>query len=114
MNSKKNTEPTAPREPATIFVADDEAMVVESRLSPIVQAAFNEEITKRDVRGVLSGERDKVMTDVRSRLADEAKSFGIEIVDVRIKRVDFVADITESVWIAASVTSRVSMVRRAS
>ena len=28
MNSKKNTEPTAPREPATIFVADDEAMVV--------------------------------------------------------------------------------------
>ena len=71
---------------------------LESRLSPIVQAAFNEEITKRDVRGVLSGERDKVMTDVRSRLADEAKSFGIEIVDVRIKRVDFVADITESVY----------------
>ena len=71
---------------------------LESRLSPVVQAAFNEEITKRDVRGVLSGERDKVMTDVRSRLADEAKSFGIEIVDVRIKRVDFVADITESVY----------------
>ena len=71
---------------------------LESRLSPIVQAAFNEEITKRDVRGVLSGERDKVMQDVRSRLADEAKSFGIEIIDVRIKRVDFVADITESVY----------------
>ncbi len=71
---------------------------LESRLSPVVQAAFNEEITKRDVRGVLSSERDKVMQDVRNRLADEAKAFGIEIVDVRIKRVDFVADITDSVY----------------
>jgi membrane protease subunit HflC len=71
---------------------------LESRLSPVVQAAFNEEVTKRDVRGVLSSEREKVMNDVRARLADEAKAFGIEIVDVRIKRVDFVADITDSVY----------------
>ena len=71
---------------------------LESRLSPVVQAAFNEEVTRRDVRSVLSREREKVMNDVRARLADEAKSFGIEIVDVRIKRVDFVADITDSVY----------------
>ncbi len=71
---------------------------LESRLSPVVQAAFNEEITRRDVRGVLATEREKVMNDVRTRLADEAKAFGIEIVDVRIKRVDFVADITDSVY----------------
>jgi len=71
---------------------------LEVKLSPVVQAAFNEEITKRDVRGVLATEREKVMTDVRNRLGDEAKAFGIEIVDVRIKRVDFVADITDSVY----------------
>ena len=71
---------------------------LESRLSPVVQAAFNEEITKRDVRGVLAKERETVMKDVRTRLSDEAKAFGIEIVDVRIKRVDFVADITDSVY----------------
>jgi modulator of FtsH protease HflC len=71
---------------------------LEGKLAPVVQAAFNEEITKRDVRGVLAGERDKVMTDVRKRLTEEAKDFGIEIVDVRIKRVDFVADISESVY----------------
>ena len=71
---------------------------LESRLSPVVQAAFNEEVTKRTVQGVLSAEREKVMGDVRQRLADDAKSFGIEIVDVRIKRVDFVADITDSVY----------------
>ena len=71
---------------------------LESRLSPVVQAAFNEEITRRDVRGVLATEREKVMNDVRARPGDEAKSFGIELVDVRIKRVDFVADITASVY----------------
>lgn len=71
---------------------------LEARLSPVVQAAFNEEITKRDVKGVLAGDRDKVMQGVKARLADEAKSFGIEIVDVRIKRVDFVADISDSVY----------------
>jgi membrane protease subunit HflC len=71
---------------------------LESRLSPVVQAAFNEEVTKRTVQGVLSEEREKIMGDVRQRLGDDAKSFGIEIVDVRIKRVDFVADITDSVY----------------
>ena len=71
---------------------------LETRLSPIVHAAFNEEVTKRTVGGVLSTERDKVMQDVRARLTDDAKSFGIEILDVRIKRVDFVANITESIY----------------
>jgi modulator of FtsH protease HflC len=71
---------------------------LETRLSPIVHAAFNEEVTKRTVGGVLSIERDKVMQDVRSRLTDDAKSFGIEVIDVRIKRVDFVANITESIY----------------
>src|SRR5580765_2940098 len=71
---------------------------LETRLSPIVHAAFNEEVTKRTVGEVLSSGRDKVMQDVRGRLTDEAKSFGIEILDVRIKRVDFVANITDSIY----------------
>jgi len=71
---------------------------LENRLAPVVQAAFNEEITKRNVTAVLATEREKVMNDVKSRLSDEAKDFGIEVVDVRIKRVDFVADITDSVY----------------
>lgn len=70
----------------------------ENRLAPIVQAALNEEVTKVTVRQVLSTEREKVMQGVIGRLRDDAKSFGIEIVDVRIKRVDFVATITEAVY----------------
>ncbi len=71
---------------------------LEVRLAPIVHAAFNEEVTKRTVAGVLSTERDGVMQGVRTRLTDDAKSFGIEILDVRIKRVDFVASITDSIY----------------
>lgn len=70
----------------------------EARLSPIVQAALNEEVTKRSVRAVLSTEREKVMQGVMKRVIDDAKAFGIEIVDVRIKRVDFAASITDSVY----------------
>ena len=70
----------------------------ESRLSPIVQAAFNEEVTKRTVQAMLATDRDAVMQGVKARLSDEAKSFGIEIVDVRIKRVDFSANITSAVY----------------
>ncbi len=71
---------------------------VENRLSQVVQAAFNEEVTKRTVLAVLATEREKVMNDVRKRLEDEAKQFGIEILDVRIKRVDFAVNITDSVY----------------
>jgi membrane protease subunit HflC len=46
----------------------------------------------------LATDRDRVMQGVRERLADEAKSFGIEVIDVRIKRVDFSANITDSIY----------------
>ena len=49
---------------------------LDSRLSPVIQAAFNEEVTKRTVRGVLAAEREKVMNDVKTRLADE-RGFGV-------------------------------------
>ncbi|MBB3196366.1 protease modulator HflC [Roseateles terrae] len=71
---------------------------LDNRLSPIVQAALNEEVTRRTVRAVLATEREKVMTDVRKRLEEEARQFGIEIVDVRVKRVDFSPTITEAVY----------------
>jgi modulator of FtsH protease HflC len=71
---------------------------IDNRLSPIVQAAFNEEVTKRTVQAMLATDRDAVMQGVRKRLADEAQQFGIEIIDVRIKRVDFAANITDSVY----------------
>jgi membrane protease subunit HflC len=50
------------------------------------------------VKDVLSTDRDKIMLGVQQRLVDDAKTFGIEIVDVRIKRVDFPASVADSVY----------------
>lgn len=70
----------------------------EQRLTSVVQDALNSEVTKRTVKDVLSTDRDKIMQGVQQRLVDDAKTFGIEIVDVRIKRVDFPASVAESVY----------------
>ena len=71
---------------------------LENRLGAVAQAAFNEEVTKHTVRGVLSDERAEIMSNVKTRLVAESKPFGVEIVDVRIKRVDFVPEVTSSVY----------------
>ena len=71
---------------------------LETRLAPVVHAAFNEEVTKRTVGGVLSTERDKVMQDVRAPGPTTPRPSASRSLDVRIKRVDFVANITESVY----------------
>jgi modulator of FtsH protease HflC len=71
---------------------------LENRLTPVVQATFNEVVTRRTVSGILASDREKVMNEVKERLVEDAKNFGIEIVDVRVKRVDFVASITDAVY----------------
>ncbi|MGB6053810.1 MAG: protease modulator HflC [Burkholderiaceae bacterium] len=70
----------------------------QNRMSQIVKAALNEEITKRTVREVISGERGKVMDAIRNKVQEEAKQIGVEIVDVRLKRVDYVDQINASVY----------------
>jgi membrane protease subunit HflC len=71
---------------------------LENRLSAVSQAAFNDEVTKHTVRGVLSDERSQIMQNVKARLVAESKPFGIEVIDVRIKRVDFVPEVTASIY----------------
>ena len=68
------------------------------RMSQIVKAALNDEITKRTVREVISGERGKVMQSIQAKVVAEAKEIGVQIVDVRLKRVDYVEQINNSVY----------------
>jgi len=70
----------------------------QDRMSQIVKAALNEEITKRTVREVISGERGKVMDALRKKVEEEARQIGVDIVDVRLKRVDYVDQINASVY----------------
>lgn len=70
----------------------------QDRMAQIIKAALNEEITKRTVREVISGERAEVMNAIQKKVADEAEQIGIGIVDVRLKRVDYVEQINNSVY----------------
>jgi modulator of FtsH protease HflC len=80
-----------------ISMNGDEARA-RSRLTQIINSVLREEIGKRNVREVVSGERDKIMQVVRDKVLQDAKPFGIQIVDVRLKRVELPADVSESVY----------------
>jgi membrane protease subunit HflC len=68
------------------------------RMSQIIKAALNDEITKRTVREVISGERGRVMEAVKEKVVSEAKEIGVGVVDVRLKRVDYIEQINNSVY----------------
>jgi len=78
------------------FGGDERSL--QDRMSQIVKAALNEEITKRTVREVISGERGKVMNAIQVKVGNEAKQIGVEVIDVRLKRVDYVEQISNSVY----------------
>ena len=85
-----------PRQYFVSFGGDEDSAA--NRMSQIIKAALNDEITKRTVREVISGQRGKVMESIRSKVVDEAKQIGVQIVDVRLKRVDYVEQINNSVY----------------
>ncbi len=72
-----------------------------NQLNRVVRNAFQEEINKRTVKDLLSSEREALMADVKREVLQAvqgAKPWGIDIVDVRITRVDYVEAITDSVY----------------
>ena len=80
-----------------ISVAGDEARA-KTRLSQTVNAGLREEFGKRTVHDVVSGERDKIMEQMRAKADLDARKIGVQIVDVRVKRVDLPTEVSESVY----------------
>jgi membrane protease subunit HflC len=68
------------------------------RISRSLRDALNNEIAKRTVNEVISASREQIMTDIRNRVNADAGRLGVEVVDVRIKRVDLADEIRESVF----------------
>jgi membrane protease subunit HflC len=86
-------------EPRLYYVSfNGDERAANNRMSQIIKAALNDEITKRTVREVISGERGAVMQAVQNKVINEAKQIGIGIVDVRLKRVDYIEQINASVY----------------
>jgi membrane protease subunit HflC len=72
-----------------------------NQLNRVVRNAFQEEINRRTVRELLSSKREQLMADVKREVLEVvkgAKPWGVDVVDVRITRADYVEAITESVY----------------
>jgi membrane protease subunit HflC len=90
---------TAPSEYIRNVGLDERAGAIQ--LSRVVRNAFQEEINKRTVKELLSAKRETLMQDVKEEVQAKvkgAKPWGIDVVDVRITRADYVDTITESVY----------------
>jgi len=80
-----------------VSVAGDESRA-KTRLSQTVNAGLREEFGKRTVHDVVSGERDQLMELMREKADLDARKIGVQIVDVRVKRVELPSDVSESVY----------------
>jgi membrane protease subunit HflC len=70
----------------------------EARISQTVNDALRAEFAKRTVHDVVSGEREKIMETVADKVDKDVKGIGVEVVDVRLKRVDLVPEISSDVY----------------
>ncbi len=87
-------------DPARYYVSFKEGgePAAEDRLSKVINAGLRAEFGKRTVHDVIAGERTTIMDSIRKRADAEARQVGIQVVDVRLKRVDYSEDISRSVY----------------
>ncbi len=91
---------TEPSEYIRVVGLDEKAGA--NQLNRVVRNAFQEEINKRTVKDLLSSKREALMADVKREVLQVVKGagkpWGVDVVDVRITRVDYVDAITDSVY----------------
>ena len=80
-----------------ISVRGDEALA-RVRLAQTVNSSLRDEFGNRTVHEVVSGQRDKIMEIMRQKADADARNIGVEVVDVRLKRVDLPKEVSESVY----------------
>jgi len=68
------------------------------RLDPIVKRQLTQEFGKRTIQDMVSGDRETVMARLSDNVRQEVIKYGVELVDMRVKRVDFEKDISENVF----------------
>ena len=80
-----------------ISVGGDEDRA-RTRLMQTVNASMREEFGKRTIHEVVSGEREQIMQVLREKADSDARKIGVQVLDVRLKRVDFPTEISDSVY----------------
>ncbi len=80
-----------------VSVGGDE-LRAQTRLLQTINDGLRAEFGNRTVHDVVSGERDKIMELMREKANEDAKNIGVEVLDVRLKRVDLPQEVSESVY----------------
>ena len=75
-----------------------DAIAAEARINQTVNDALRAEFAKRTVHDVVSGDRGTIMTIVAEKVDKDVRNIGVEVVDVRLKRVDLVPEISSDVY----------------
>ncbi|MBX3613282.1 MAG: protease modulator HflC [Burkholderiaceae bacterium] len=78
-------------------VSGSEQVAVD-RINRSLRDALNNEVARRTVADMISGEREKVVENVRAKVDEDSRQIGAEIIDVRLKRVDFAPEVSERVF----------------
>ncbi|MBK1734818.1 HflC protein [Halorhodospira abdelmalekii] len=68
------------------------------RLREIIRDGLRAEFGRRTVQDIISGERVEIMDILRIETAEAAESLGLEVLDVRLKRIDLPEDVTDSIF----------------
>lgn len=80
-----------------VSVGGDERRA-RDRLTKTVNDSLRAEFGKRTVYQVISGERDAIIELMREKVDDDAQKIGVEVLDVRLKRVDLTKEISDAVY----------------
>ena len=72
--------------------------IAAERLYTVVNDGLRDQFSKRTIKEVIAGEREKLMDETLIAANEQVSKFGIKLVDVRVKRIDFSEDISNSVY----------------
>ena len=70
----------------------------ERLLQERVNEGLRNQISRRDMHEVISGARDELMSELRADLDGKMRGYGVEVIDVRVKRIDLPAEVSSSVY----------------
>ena len=85
-------------DPLKFYISVGNEMVARSRLATIINSRIRNVLGKQSLATLLSEERGRQMAIIKDGVNEEAKKFGIEIIDVRIKRADLPQANSEAIY----------------
>ena len=85
-------------DPLKLYQTTTTVAGARTRLGPLLNSSLRQVLGREPSNAIVSGERSQVMTEIQQLLNREAERFGIEVVDVRIKRADFPDEVSQTIF----------------